>query len=280
MRARRGLGAGLALAGTLALAACGGGSKSPFDYERSAPLAFHDFGVVNENYPIAIHDVSFASPKGGRARVFLVVPPGKGPFPAVIYAHGSGENRLSMLAQATWFTARGAVALVMDDPFDRDPALRTASDARRRAAIVQEVVDLRRAVDVLQSRPYVDPKRIAFVGFSLGARVGALLAGTEHRIKAFDLESGRGASFGPGLDELAAIRHAHAAFLFQDGLHDRTVPHAQLVALVRAAPQPKEVRWYDAGHGLNDRSIRDGLVWLAHQLGLGGPVVPGAVTGP
>src|SRR5581483_2326165 len=153
VRAQRGLGAGLAL---LALAACGGGSKSPFAYDRSAPLGFHDFGVVNVNYPIKFHDVSFASPKGGRARVFLVVPPGKGPFPAVIYAHGSGENRLSNLAQAAWFAARGAVALVMDDPFDRNPALRTASDARQRAAIVQEVTDMRRAVDVLQSRPYVD----------------------------------------------------------------------------------------------------------------------------
>jgi dienelactone hydrolase len=279
VRARRGLGAGLAI---LALAACGGSSRrSPFAYDRSAPLDFHDYGVVNQNYPIAVHDVSFASPNGGRARVFLVVPPGRGPFPAVIYAHGSGENRLSMLAEATWFTARGAVALVMDDPFDRDPSLRTASDARQRAAIVQEVVDMRRAVDVLQSRPFVDPRRIAFVGFSLGARVGALLAGTEHRIRAFDLESGRGASFGTAaLDELAAIRHAHAAFLFQDGLHDELVPRAQLEALIRAAPQPKEVRWYDSGHGLNDRSIRDSLAWLAHELGLGSPVVRGAVTGP
>jgi dienelactone hydrolase len=186
-----------------------------------------------------------------------------------------------MLAQATWFTARGAVALVMDDPFERDPALSSASDARQRAAIVQEVVDMRRAVDVLQSRPYVDPKRIAFVGFSLGARVGAILAGTEHRIRAFDLQSGRGASFGtPALDELAAIRQAHAAFLFQDGLSDAVVPHAQLVALQRAAPQPKEVRWYAAGHPLNDQAIRDSLAWLAHELGLGGPVVRGAVTGP
>ena len=84
------------------------------------------------------------------------MPPGKGPFPAVIWAHGSGGSRTDLLLPATWLSARRAVGLVVDDPFERDPSLLTASDARQRAAIVQEVVDLRRAVDVLRSLPYVD----------------------------------------------------------------------------------------------------------------------------
>jgi len=31
---------------------------------------------------------------------------------------------------------------------------------------------------------------------------------------------------------------------------------------------------------LNDAAIHDQLRWLARELGLDGPVVPGAVTGP
>ena len=211
---------------------------------------------------------------------YLVVPPGKGSFPALIWAHGSGGSRTDLLLAATWLAARRAVGFVVDDPFERDPTLLTAPDARQRAAVVQEVVDLRRSVDVLSSLPYVDPKRIGFAGLSLGARVGALLAGAEPRIRAFDFQSGRGASFGPGLDELTWIKRSDARFYLQAGLRDVYVPHAELVALIRAAPQPKKVSWYDAGHVPSAAEVSDQLRWLAHELGLGGPVVRGAVAGP
>jgi dienelactone hydrolase len=283
VRARRGLcpGLALALAGCLAAVGCGGsGTPSTFAYDRSSSFRFADAGVVNHGYPIKIHDVSFASARSGRVHAYLVVPPGKGPFPAVIWAHGSGGTRQDLILPATWLAARGAVSLVVDDPFERDPQLDLASDARQRAAIVQQVIDLRRSVDLLQSRKDVDPKLIGFMGLSFGAMQGALLAGTEPRIEAFDLQSGRGRTFGPGIDDLTWIRRSHAAFLFQLGLHDKVVPRAELVALAKAAPEPKEIRWYDAGHPLNLRANHDQLRWLAHELGLGGPVVRGAVAGP
>jgi dienelactone hydrolase len=263
------------------LAGCGGGgAPSTFAYDRSAPFRFADAGVVNHGYPIKIHDVSFASARSGRVHAYLVVPPGKGPFPAVIWAHGSGGTRQDLILPATWLAARGAVQLVVDDPFERDPQLNFASDARQRAAIVQQVVDLRRSVDLLQSLHYVDPKRIGFAGLSFGAMQGALLAGTEPRVRAFDLQSGRGRTFGPGLSDLTWIRRSHAAFLFQLGLHDKIVPRAELQALARAAPKPKTIRWYDAGHPLNLAADHDQLRWLASRLGLGVPVVRGAATGP
>lgn len=282
MRARRalGLGLGLALGCALALVAGAGAARAPFAYNRAAPLRFVDHGRANHHYPIAVRDVSYASPKGGRVPAYLVLPPGKGPFPAVIYAHGSGGNRSDLIVPAVWFAARGAVALTIDDSFARNPSLESASEARQTAALVQEVVDLRRAVDLLQSRHDVDPRRIAFVGLSQGARIGAVLAGEEPRIHAFDLMSGRGAPLGMGLDELGEIGRSHAQFLFQAGLHDEVVPLAQLVALINAAPRTKEVRWYDAGHLLDVHAVHDQLRWLARQLGLGGPLVRGAKAGP
>ncbi len=275
MRPRSALGLGL----TLALAASAGATSSPFAYDRTAPLRFVDKGRVNHHYPIAVHDVSYASPKGGRVTAFLVLPPGKRPFPAVIYAHGSGGSRYDLVVDATWLAARGAIGLTVDDPFARNRSLERASTARQNAALVQDVIDLRRAVDLLLSRRDVDPQRIAFVGFSQGARVGAVVAGEESRIRAFDLMSGRGASDGT-LDELSEIRKSRARFLFQVGRQDEVVPRAQLVALIAAAPKPKEVRWYDTGHLLNPRAFHDQLVWLARQLGLGGPIVRGALPGP
>jgi dienelactone hydrolase len=290
VRALGALGLGLILA---ALAGCGG---------RPVHVDLRDRGVVNEHYPIAIHDVSYASSDGGRVPGYLVVPPGKGPFPAVLYLHGTGGDRVEWLAPATWMAARGAVALTVDDPFARKPGLRVgtglAGIRRLRDVYVQELADLRRAVDLLQSLPYVDDDRIAFVGFSGGARMGAILAGSERRIRAFDLISGGGvaakafvdaappsarsgvARAFAGLDDLAEIRRAHAHFLFQDGLEDALVPHAQLVALAAAAPEPKELRWYATGHVPGKRALLDQLAWLSHELGLDGPVVRGAVAGP
>ena len=281
MRARRGLGAGLALAAAV-LAGCGGSSTPAgiFAYDRHRPLDFKDLRVVNHGYPIKVHDVSFASATGGRVHAYLIVPPGKGPFPAAIWAHGSGVTRSDLLVPATWFAARGSVELVPDDPFERNPALYTPTVPQLRAAVIEEIVDLRRMVDLLQSLPYVDGTRIAFTGLSLGARFGAFLAGAEPRIKAFDLQSGRGGSFAADLNELTWIRRSHAAFFFQLGLHDEVVPRAALLSLERAAPQPKELRWYDAPHGLDTAAVHDQLRWLAKELGLGGPVVRGALAGP
>jgi dienelactone hydrolase len=274
-----------------------------YAYDPSAPLDVRDRGVVNHGYPIAVHDISYRSPRGGRVPAYLAVPPGKGRHPAVIYLHGSGGNRLQFLVEATWMAARGAVAMTIDSPYARTPAPVIPRGlpglSRQRDLEAQTVVDLRRAVDLLQRRPDVDPHRIAFVGWSAGAKSGALLAGADHRIRAFDLMSGGSlppstyaaaapAALRPELlrvlgstDPLAAIAHAApSALLLQDGLHDQVVPRAALDDLARAASEPKEVRWYDQGHAPGSAAFHDQLRWLAARLGLGGPVVRRAHAGP
>jgi acetyl esterase/lipase len=285
----------------------GGGSTatatpSSFSYDRSAPLAFRDRGVVNRRYPIKVHDVSYASPSGERVIAYLVLPPEPGRHPAVIYLHGSGENRLKFVLPAAWMAARGAIGLSVDSAFVRSPLQHTTGIAalrETRLRTAETIVDLRRAIDLLQARPDVDPHRIAFVGFSSGAKLGALLAGVEHRIRSYDLMSGgsypaevyvRAAP--PSLrarvraelvptDALRYIGHAAPSTLFfQDGRNDSYAPHAALVGLIRAASRPKRVRWYDAGHDLGDAAYHDQLRWLSRRLGLDGPLVRGAVAGP
>lgn len=271
------------------------------DYDRSLPLSFVDVGRVNRSSPIEVRDVSFAS-AGRRVRAFLVLPPGRGPFPAVVYAHGSGEDRLAFVGVAAWVVARGAVAMTVDQPSEEGPdpqpdALTALRTQRERTA--RSVVDFRRALDVLATLPQVDEERIGFVGFSAGARIGAILAGVERRIDAFALMSG-GASpvseyvapLSPALrpqaidllavvDPLAHVaRAAPAALLFQNGRRDEIVPQSALQALAAAGSRPKEVRWYQAGHGLNVPAYREQLDWLEERLRIEGPPVRGASTGP
>jgi dienelactone hydrolase len=301
--------AGLLLGVVLLAAGCGGGGKSAaqppslFAYDRDAPLVFRDGGPVNHGYPVQVRDVSYASPRGGRVTAYLVVPPGKGPFPAVLYLHGSGEDRTRLVVPAAWLAARGAVGLAIDDAFVRatgpeptDPVKRLE---RERDLTAQTVVDLRRGIDVLASLPQVDGKRIGFVGYSGGAKIGAILAGVEPRIRAFDLMSGGAAQVSTfvaaapqslrapvrrvlgEVDPLAYVGRAHpAALFFQDGLDDTVVPHNQLVALAAAGSKPKIVRWYPADHALDAQAFRDQLSWLGRELGIHGPAVPGAATGP
>ena len=299
---------GLALGVALLAAGCGGGNAvathpSLFGYDRAAPLAFRDRGVVNRGYPIQVRDVSYASPRGGRVSAFLVVPPGKGPFPAVLYLHGSGEDRTRLVVPAAWLAARGAIALAIDSAFVRASGAEPADPVKRlereRDLAAQTVVDLRRGVDLLASLPQVDATRIGFVGYSGGAKLGAILAGVEPRIRAFDLMSGGSpkvdafvAAAPPSLrgpmrrvlgevDPLRYVGRARpAALFFQDGLDDTVVPHAQLAALAAAGSEPKRIRWYRAGHSLDAQAFRDQLDWLTRELEIRGPAVPGSKTGP
>ena len=283
---------------------CGGSNKpesTPFDYSAAAPLAYKDKGVINHGYPIKVHDVSFTS-GGKRVDGLLVVPPGKGPFPAVLYLHGSGGDRRQLIGLAAWMAARGAVALTITMPQGSVPAGATPTErlvAERKSA-VGTVVAARRAVDALQSLPEVEDEHIGLVGWSAGARVGAILAGVEPRLAAFDLLSGGS----PPVEEYAAnvpqnlkpvVRRELGAVdplrwiaqarphtvLLQDGRKDEIVPRSALDELVKAAGKAAEVRWYAAqGHEPGRRALRDQLDWMSEKLGVRGPVVKGADPGP
>ena len=280
-----------------------GAAPSPFSYDASQPLRLVDRGRANRRYPIAVRDVSFSTPSG-RVSAYLVVPPRRGRLPGVVYVHGSGGDRRELLVPATWLAARGAVALVLTAPSTNaatpSPNASAPAELRRQRDIaVADVVAARRAVDVLRSLSDVDPSRIGYVGWSAGARTGALVAGAEPRIRALVLMSGGAlpvsayAARAPAslraaisrtlgeIDPLKWIARARpGTLLLEDGRKDGIVPRAALTGLARAAPAGTPVRWYDAGHALNATAYRDQLVWLTRKLSIHGPAVAGARTGP
>ena len=68
-----------------------------FSYDASAPLGYVDRGRVNTHDSLlAVRDVSFTS-GGRRVDGYLVVPPGRGRRPAVVFVHGSGGDRTELL---------------------------------------------------------------------------------------------------------------------------------------------------------------------------------------
>ena len=274
---------------------------TPFGYDGSRPLSVRDLGRVNSNYPVAIDDVSYSS-GAARVKAYLAVPRGSARRAAVVYVHGSGGDRRQLLVPAVWLAGRGAVTLSITSPSATANMPRGLSPVREleweRDLAVKDVVAVRRAIDLLQSRRDVDPKRIGYVGWSAGAKTGALLAGAEPRLRALVLMSGgspplsnyiRQAPAGiradvrrvlGSVDPLRWIARARPGSLFlQDGTRDTVVPHSALVAFSQAAPERTKVVWYPTGHALNNKAYRDQLAWLTETLRVG-PRVFGAQTGP
>jgi dienelactone hydrolase len=274
-----------------------------FDYDRRAPLDFRDAGA-QEVGGIAVHDISYASPRGGRVPAYLVAPPGKGPFPAVIFVHWGQGDRTEFLSEALILARAGAEALLIDGVFNRPGG--TAQDFAHpdttKLGYVQLVTDIRRGVDLMQSRPDVDGKRIAYVGHSYGATWGGALAGVEHRIRAHVLVAGL-PQYGDlsdnkrlsdhmskkyGKEGMDSIARAYAPLepknfvglappatvMFQFAEKDAYVTPGLAKIYWEAAREPKLQKWYHASHELADpRALLDRDQFLEKQLGLR-PVLP------
>ena len=234
----------------LVLAACGGPARpGPFAYDRAAPLAPSRARVYATASWATIRAFGFAGADGSRVPAYVVVPRAPGRKPAVLFLHGSGGTRRDLLGQAAVLAKRGFVTLTITYPSDTE-------------TYRPLVVDTRRALDLLASRKDVDPKRLGVVGFSLGAQGAAIVAGVDPRPQAVDVIGGRGTAV-----TLYWIRRAHARLFFQAGTHDEVIPHAELLALMRAAPGSPRIRWYPVGHLLSRQIDEDLVAWMARALG-------------
>lgn len=187
--------------------------------------------------------------------------------------------------------ARGAVGISLDLPYGSTRATELPAGVEGvRETVRREiraVVETRRAIDFLQGRREVDDDRVAVVGWSAGARTAAVVAGVDRRAVAYDLMGGGAAPVSeyttgapPALrgeierllrqvDPLAYVARARPARLFfQNGRRDQVVPAGALKRLANAGSEPKEIRWYDAGHAPSRQVYRDSLEWLSEHLGL------------
>jgi cephalosporin-C deacetylase-like acetyl esterase len=275
-----------------------------FDYDQKAPLDVQEVGVERRG-EVAIHDLSYASPKGGRVPAYLVVPGGKGPFAAVIWGHwympGSEFlNRKEFLEEAVALAPSGVVSLLTDGPiarpgYVRDPDPLGDLQVQQR---VQAIVDMRRGVDLLLARGDVDPKRIAYVGHSYNASTGAFLAGIDKRFKAFVLMAGNLSDevdikskefqdfrkqIGPEkfdaffakyawADQGKYVAHAApATVLLQFATKEDFMTPARAREYYAIVSEPKTFKLYEAPHALNAEARRDRVAFLVKQLSLKPP---------
>ncbi|MDX9973479.1 MAG: alpha/beta fold hydrolase [FCB group bacterium] len=223
---------------------------------------------------------------------------GDGPFPCIIFLHGIGQSKGFLDEVAKPFADAG-FALVSFDQYMRGERRITsknplvqASAFRRRGALT--VIDTRRLIDYLVTRPDIAKDRIYLVGASYGAITGATAVAFEPRIKAAVLTYGGGrlpllldsnaasSELGMFSGPLAYIgafflspsdpekyvgRISPRPLLFQNGVEDSLVPAASAIALQNAANDPKDIVWYEGDHvGFDEeatsRVLNDALKWI------------------
>jgi dienelactone hydrolase len=278
-------------------------------YDKSQPLGQSQVGV-KEREGIKVYDITYRSPvadrgplvgpNGGIVTAYLVVPLGKGPFPAVIYGHwcmpgSEKENRTEFLDEAIVLAHSGVISLLPNHVTVHPGFVEDSSPLNEQqvAVDVQQDINLRRGADLLLARADVDPKRLAYVGHSCDAFAGAFLSGIEKRFEAFVLMAGgwpddvfkKSPMYEQyrqkiGAEKFDAFQATHA---WADT--GKYVPHAAPAAVFlqfasdeqfvtpdmdkdyfAVVSEPKQMKIYTAQHALNPEATRDRVAFLAEQL--------------
>ena len=139
------------------------------------------------------------------------------------------------------------------------------------------------------NQPNIDPNRIAYVGHDFGGMYGVLAGSLDKRPTHYvimaatprfpdwylylpKLEGDAREAFIAQMSEIDPITHvgnlSPAPILFQFATNDFHVPTERAEEFFNAAQEPKEMRWYEAGHGLNEKASQERKQWLINTLAL------------
>jgi dienelactone hydrolase len=280
-----------------------------WDYDKSTPLNLKQAGVQDRD-GVKVHDIAYSAPVGDREAAvgpnagtvvaYLVVPPGKGPFPAVIYGHwcmpgSEKKNRTEFLDEAVVLAHSGVISLLPDHVSIRPGFVGdyTPLNEQQVAVEVQQDVNLRRGADLLLARKDVDPKRLAYVGHSCDAAAGGFLSGIDKRFKAFVIMAGiisdevdrKSKMFqqyrekvGPEkfdafvakyswVDAGKYVSHAAPASMFLQYATDEPFLNREIAnEYLEIVSEPKKLTVYEAPHALNAQATADRIAFLAQQL--------------
>ncbi len=136
-------------------------------------------------FPYRSRDVTIQVSGGARIAGTLTLPPGPGPFPAVLLINGSGPTdrdetlvgHKPFLVIADALTRRGVAVLRYDKrgvgaSTGRSPDLTTAD----------YLADAKAALAWLRLRPEVDPRRVGLLGHSEGAEIAPMIAAEDPKV--------------------------------------------------------------------------------------------------
>jgi dienelactone hydrolase len=262
-----------------------------FRYNDNSPVTVKEVSSEQRGN-VTVRDVTFSPGPGQEIKAYLVVPGGNGPFAGILWVHWLGEeksNRTQFLDEAVELAPKGAVSLLVDAMWSAPRWFGNRIPEKDYENSIRQVIELRRAIDLLLSQSNVAKTRIGFVGHDYGAMYGMLMAGVDQRINTFVFIAATQslndwAFLGPQpkskaaylkqnsnlelTDYLRQVRNASK--LFQFGKADFYVSQADAAVLFAAATEPKQRKMYEASHKMElNEIVRDRDEWLINQLKLG-----------
>ena len=186
-------------------------------------------------YPYREEDVAYTDKAAGNTlAATLTIPPGKGPFPAVLLIAGSGPNdrdealmgHRPFLVLADYLTRRGIVVLRAD----KRGVGKSTGDLNT-ATTADFADDAQASVDYLKTRPQVDPHRIGLLGHSEGGVIAPMVAARDHDVAFVVMMAGTGV---PGDQIIEAQQRLieEASGMPEDKVEKSAAQERQLVALI------------------------------------------------
>ncbi len=281
-----------AIVAACALFAAPASAGGLFDYDTSGPLNAV-YGPAKTLAPnVTSRAVEFAGHDGKTVKGEIIAGNAKGAHPGVLFVHWLGEpqttNHTEFEGDAIALARRGVTSVLIDALWS-DAKWFDGVGHDAKADIAQaagQVIDMRRALDLLEAQPGVDKSRIALVAHDFGAMFGALMLSADTRPRAFvgmaavptfsewyllgkkSPAEDYATLLDTTLDITGALKAAKAkAYLLQFATKDHYVPAARAQMLVDATPLPKGVFYYETDHALAVEAARvDRLSWLQGQL--------------
>jgi dienelactone hydrolase len=262
----------------------------PFSYDKSAPLDVHQAGSELRG-GATVRDITFVGIKDP-IKAYLVTPASSGPHAAILYVHWLGDpattNRTEFLDEAVALAGRGVVSLLVDTMWAAPKWYGQRIPEEDFDRSVRQVIELRRAMDLLLTQPGIDAQRVGFVGHDFGAMYGMLACGVDRRARTCVFMAGvphfiDWFLFARQPKDLASYRQkiapldpanfvarlAPASVFFQFANQDEYVSTTQAADFYAAARPRKHMATYDAGHALHTAEVAaDRIAWLARELQL------------
>jgi dienelactone hydrolase len=234
------------------------------------------------------------TPFGYRRIAEMFLPQTEGPLAAILYIHwyepsSPDSNRSQFVDEAKEMARSGAACLLIETLWSDPDFFLKRTQAEDIQNSIEEVANIRCAIDLLQSQPGVDAGRFALVGHDFGGMYGVVAGSLDRRPTLYvvmaatprfpdwylyspKLEGDPREQFVRQFSSLDPITHipnlSPAPVLFQFGTDDPHVPKQRAQEFYEAAKDPRGVRWYESGHGLNLNATADRQKWLMEKLAL------------